>query len=417
MKVELPQHMYDKDAPRPPFNAVPPLLLLAVLAVFCIWQLAGLPGTLLKKFAPPADMPWSGRGFRLVYIDKDGDWVLNRVGYADRMMRYEVSPNGTLTRFADQSFEGSTTDISGIPHGGTPVLSWGAKVKVKGSAAFHLWTQRVKRAAHMDYGPPLPEPSADSAVEGGAASGAQAQQAETQDSTGAPLEPGLSLTRHLPWYVQLADQMMQDHASAVPIDVYLNLAATPAEREHTVALLIGHHYFPVFDSWALVEPYLWLSTDRLKYLHKVHVTQAGDDAVLIPEKSVPLDLGVQVDRSTVMGVDPERKLLFILLATGDRFWFDPQTLDPAGHDKLPGDWRYEYGEIMDGPRYSLYRGLPLSEGGYQRIMGGLMLVLLAALIGLTLLGRHIWKSTSATTTAASSSSASLPSTLQDSDIP
>jgi len=396
MKVDLPVRMYNKAAPRQPLNLGPLLLLLAALAVSCIWQLAGLPGARIQKYVPAADMPWSERGLDFIYIDAEGNWILNRVGYADRMSDYEITPNGVLTRHADKNYEGNTTDISGIPHGGTPVLSWGAKVKVRPSYTYFKWTDRLKREANVTYG----EPAAPPVPEGAA----PAKREE-------PVQPSLSLARHLPWYVQIADRMMEAPGSAVPIEVYLNRAETLEGRSHIVPVLEGHHYFPVFDSWALVEPDLWLTTDRLRYLHRLRVTQAGEDAKVALELSVPLKLEMQAERSCVLGKDPKRQLLFILLATGDRFWFDPQTLAPAGRDKLPGDWRLEYGEVgYSGPNYKLEQGWPLSEDGYQRVQGALMVVLLASLLGLTLLGRRAWKSTSATTTADTSSNGSSSAT-------
>lgn len=402
MKVELPERMYRRNARQIMRLRLPPrlaMLLCSALALAALWQLGSFPGSQIRKFDPPVDMPWSGRGLGHIYIDAEGNWVINRTGYADRYKRYAISASGTLTRTREANFIGAESDISGISHGGTPVLSWGAKLKVKASISYREWVTRYRDEHKPDQA--KGEPGTDPEKEIGA--------------TGrdiAPAAQDVPLRSHLPTYVRLADEAMRSGDSYIPIEVMPERATSESDKRRVDLVLKGHHYFPVFDSWAFIEPDLWLTSDRLRYLHHLRVEPDGKSAKVLVEKSVPLDLGAAiVDRSAVAGVDPVAKQLFIVLASGERFWFDPQSLAMTKTEKLPGVWEFEYAEIgYTGKGYSFYRGSPLTKNAYERIIGGLMVVFLGSLLGLGLAWRSTWRSTAEATTEASASNNSSSST-------
>jgi hypothetical protein len=381
VSIELPPHFLGRPRPRPSrgwFAA-----LYCSLALFCLVQLTGLPGSQIRRYRPPADFPWAGCGLREVFIDAQGNWVINRFGYADRCCRYEFSDLVSLSSYPDMDLVAGKTDVSGIPHGGTPVLSWHAKVKIKGSPSFHDWNKSLKDGR------------------------TQASAASQHDAV-AEQSPVLS---RIPWYVRSADEAMQAEGSYVPLAVYPARATSGSESGSLLPILSGHHYYPVFDSWALVEPDLWLTTDRLRFLHRIRLTPDGDGVATSEPTSVEMQLNSAVDRSCVLGVDPPTKRLFILLANGQRHWFDPQTLAPLGSEQLPGCWEAEYAELAAGStQYSFDLGWALTKLGYQRIKAALMVVFLASLLGLAALGRQAWKSTAAATTAAPGSSGTSSAT-------
>jgi hypothetical protein len=96
-----------------------------------------------------------------------------------------------------------------------------------------------------------------------------------------------------------------------------------------------------------------------------------------------------------------------VLATGDRFWFDPETLELRDRDKLPGMWQREHAQLAlpgaqrgDFPQYVL-SGAPLSRPAWERLMAALVLAFLGSLLWLLVEWRTAWRYTSEQTTAAS----------------
>ena len=114
-----------------------------ILALLCGWQLLGqqadLPGTLLKKYDPPADMPWQGLGLGHVFVEPDGTWTIRRKGYADRMDNYVIDPEGGLTKTEDAEVYFDGEDVSGAPHGGRrscETVTWSKSRPLRFTAAF-----------------------------------------------------------------------------------------------------------------------------------------------------------------------------------------------------------------------------------------------------------------------------------------
>jgi len=305
-------------------------------------------------------MPWVGTTLSTVFISQDGAWEINRNGYADRMSRYVISPTGRLTRFADTSGSYLDKDVSGVEHGGSKMMKSRnyVDVKLRPMSPYIAWRKALR--ATEDY------PDAISA------------------------DGNTSFT-------ESADRFIAGYNDYVLVCTF----GVPPYELHEV--LQGHHYFPVFDSWAYIDPYLWITTDRVSHLSRIYVSDREGEMRVAEDVSVPIDLGVPIERDCTVGIDPLNHQLFIVLATGDRFWFDPDTLGRLDRDMLPGCWAPEYASLGNmRPGYNFDLGWPLTQRGYERLMRVLMLVFLLSLLYLAVQWRQAWRYIAGATTVDSS---------------
>jgi hypothetical protein len=349
-------------------------LLAAGLVLLCAWQLLGLPGNMIKRYDPPLDMPWFGFGLSGVFVEQDGRWVIHREGYADRMRKYKISPYGTLAKFEESGVYDLKLDTSGGKGHGV-VLPGGGVLNVKVSRQYYGWLKKVRsgngeRSSTGDVVISTPEP--------GPVTPPPAQSLPSYS------HPGSMPTAQQPYVI---------------VRVYKN--SQPQEYN----VLSGYHYYPVFDSVCYVAPYLWITTDRLHYLHRIYLNDKAGPVEIRVEKTLPLDLGVQVEHDTSLGVDHHRGMLYLVLPTGERYWFDTQQVKLHSQDKLPGVWEAEYACLGDPrPDYSFDRGVPLAKWQYQLLLRCLVVVFLGSLLYLAVQWRQAWKYIAVATTVASSSS-------------
>jgi len=182
-------------------------------------------------------------------------------------------------------------------------------------------------------------------------------------------------------------------------------------------VLPGRHYFPIYDSACVIDPNLWMTTDRITQLHHLRATDAAGEnpkevQIEVKElKSVNLSIPGVEGQDSVLGHDPIRKEIFLLLTDGRRFWFDPQTLAPTGEEQLAGYWKREVASVGHPlGRYGLRTGAALTESGYRRFMSLVVVVFLGSLLWLAWHWRTPWKFTSEATTGDSSSKSSSATT-------
>lgn len=372
MTLRLPEQYY-RLAPDRSRQRRLTALLAAGAAVFCAWQLFGLPGTVIKRYDPPVDMPWFGFGLAGVFVEADGRWVIHREGYADRMRKYEISPTGTLAKFAESGVFDPKLDTSGGKGRGV-LMPGGSVLNVKPSRQFYSWLKQVRSGE-------------------GRRSGTGDVEISTPDPGPVVPQP----TRSLPSYAQ-PDAGLAAQTPYVLVRVYKD--SQPQEY----SVLIGNHYYPVFDSVCYAAPYLWITTDRLNFLHRIYLDDSTGATVIREEKTVPLNLNQQIEHDTSLGVDRHVGMLFLLLSSGERYWFDIDKAELVRQDKLDGVWQAEYGCFGDTrPDYSFDRGYPLTKGQYQLLMRCLVVVFLGSLLYLAVQWRQAWKYIAGATTAASSS--------------
>jgi hypothetical protein len=386
MNLRLPENYY-----RPAPDRAGQRRLLALFAacavVLSAWQLFNLPGTIVKRYDPPVDMPWYGFGLAGVFVEQDGRWVIHREGYADRMRKYKISPYGTLAKFEESGVYDQQLDTSGGKGRGVR-LPGGGVLNVKPSRHFYGWLKQVRsgkgqRTSSGDVEIPTPEP----------------EQAIPHSAGGLPsyAQPGAGTDAQTPYVI--ARVYKHDQA-----------------QEYSV--LLGYHYYPVFDSVCYMAPYLWITTDRLHYLHRIYLDDSTGPTVIREEKTLPLDLGVKVEHDTSLGVDHRVGMLYLVLSSGERFWFDIQQAKLARKDKLPGVWDAEYACLGDPRReYSFDRGYPLTKAQYQLVLRCLVVVFLGSLLYLAVQWRQAWKYIAAATTGASNSSNKSSPTSTDSGTP
>jgi hypothetical protein len=364
MSLRLPRAMYQPSAGAPPRAQWLTALCLAAI-LLTGWQFAELPDAPVRKYDPPVDMPWFGFGLMGVFVEADGKWVIHRTGYADRMKKYEITPDGSLLRSEETGVYDYNRDVSGGKGRGA-MMPGGSVLNVKPSRDYYGWLQHI-RAGGRD-----------------AVTFAQPGQ--------APL-PTFGVPR--------------SRDTQLP---YVVLRVFKSDKVQLWGVLAGYHYYPVYDSVGYVAPHLWITTDRLRYLHLVYLTDAHGPVEVREERSLALDPGEPVTHDTSMGLDRHRGLVYVVLPNGERLWFKPATLEPAGRDQLPGVWAPEYASIGNyGQTYSFERGLPLTEGQYLLLMRSMVVALLASLLYLALHWRYAWKYIVEATTADSSlSGKSLP---------
>jgi hypothetical protein len=367
----------------------PPACLLSLLALGAVSLLVPHDG-LIKRNAAPADMPWFGSGLNSVFVLADGTWVITRSAYLDRRQRYEISPDGALRTFSDRSaFKiGVAEDASGGFSAGARTTQAGSSIGVKPSAEYYAWQSNLESHGGFAFLNPLPanEPAPPYSVTA----------AEVQLKLHAGEEPRTT-----------GDEEVYYHDQTLPpAETGVSIRLNQRDRLVQFDLLPRHWFYEVADDIAFIDPHLYITTDRQRMLHKLRI---DDDRAGLPmlhvECSVATGAPVSFSPRCQVGLDPRQHKLFLLRPDGSRFWFDPDTLAPLGGDQLPGVWEPEYAQfsLRPGP-FSPYFGEPLSQRGYERLMQAAMLVFLASLLGLSLLWRPQWKSTSAVTTADSSSS-------------
>lgn len=350
-------------------------MLLAWLGV-CVaaWQLLGLPGALVKRYIPPADMPWYGFGLAGVFVEQDGRWVIHREGYADRKRKYQLSPAGALSRFTESDVYDQNRNTAGSKGRGVQ-LPGGGVLNVKPSRHYYDWLQYMRSGKG--------ERQAESALRG---------------APGTAVQTGPARPAQLPGYGASPAEI----AAGTP---YVILRVYKDDKPHLYRVLSGHHYFPVYDSVCYVAPWLWLTTDRLRYIHRIYLDDSSGQVELREAGTQVLDPGARIDRDTSLGLDRRQGRLFILLSGGQRCWFDPRTLQLLSRDQLPGVWEAEYACLGDPRRdYNFERGYPITKAQYQLLMRSLVIVFLGCLLYLAVRWRHAWNFIAAATTEASSSS-------------
>jgi hypothetical protein len=363
--TDLPQSFIDPKARRAA-GGLARLWLAMLLALVSGWQVFALPGTFIQVLRLPEDVQGFGVGLRGVFVQPDGTWIIRRANYADRMGRYEIDPAGNLTAFAGSLREDGPNQelLNPLGKGYHDIyLPGGQTLKVQPSRQYHI-QRRAYRDAHVAPLPTLPTPPP----------------VGTEPANAAVLEG---------W-----------KEPYVKVMVY-------GEELLVHPILPDRTFFMIIDSWYFDHPDLWLTTNQLRELHHVRATVKDGAVVVKVIKSIPLQLPVKPEFDTAIGLDPQRNLLYILLPTGERFWFDPQSLEARGQDKLPGVWEREYGQVSlqlarrEFPQYSQAGGWPLTEEGYLRLMRVLTVIFIGSLLWLTLELIGTWKFTSARTTADS----------------
>lgn len=385
MKLRLPETYYrpaqERRRQRRSFA------LVAVLAaVVAGWQLFALPGAQIKRYDPPVDMPWYGFGLAGVFVEQDGKWVIHREGYADRKRKYEISADGALTTFDESGVYDQTRDTSGSKGRGT-VLPGGGVLNVKPSRHFYGWLREMRA--------------------GGSEVKADALLAQPP----ATAAPGPGFSGPLPRYGVSGAELAAGNPCVI-LRVYID------DKPYEHKVLAGYHFFPVYDAVCYDAPWLWLTTDKLRFMHKLYVDDTSGAAVIRAELTRPFDPQLKVDHDTSLGVDRRAGLLFLLTSSGDRFWLDPETTALKRRDKLPGVWRAEYACLGDPrPDYNFERGYPVSKQQYELLMRSLVIIFLGSLLYLAVQWRQAWKFIAAATTGASRSNSRSSTTSADSDTP
>jgi hypothetical protein len=366
--TDLPQSFYMEKA-KGQGGLRANIWIAVLLTIASGWTLFGLPGSPVHLLRLPEDMPSFGMGIADMYVDTDGTWIIKREHYADRMHRYELHPDGRFEKFRgalrgdrNPEMEGGSIKKDNL------MMAEGHIPKVKPSRQYHQKLLEIRRAKVKDA--PVNKDTAPVTREQ-LAIDAEARRTNLK-------EP----------YVIVMVYSMDDVSARF--------------------ILPDHTFYEVLDSVHFRHPDLWLTTDSLKYLHRVKATDAGGKVVIEPLKSVKLGPALKTEFDSKMGLDPTRKLLYILLPNGEVYWYEPQSLKFVEKQQLPGQWEREYAQLgftptsKDWPYYPEGSGMALTEHGYRRLMRLLAVVFIAGLIWLGLELTRAWRSTSGQTTAATS---------------
>lgn len=337
-------------------GTTPGLTILRVgallVAVFCGWQLVGLPGALIRKYVPPFDMPWYGFGVKQVAIDEEGNWHVARDGYADRASYYIIRPGKQPEKFDVVPPQLYKLDRSGSISVQSVEFAAG-ELAVKSSGQYWAWRSRLKNLAHT-----------------------RRERDTAYESTGARDFVGPSLPQEP--------------------NVVLNYS-NPGQ--HIFRVLEGYQHYPVFDGAAALAPNVWLTTDRGRNIHRLVFHGLENNVPFQAVVTKPTILKANLAHSALLGVLADQDLLFMVLPSGRTDYYNAHSLEFIRSEQLPGDWRREYGELMHpSGTYSFYQGLPLAQSGYNRIMRTLMLLFLLSLITLALSWSTAWNSISDRTT-------------------
>jgi hypothetical protein len=358
-------------------------LALLFVALCCALVLLAPPESgILKRNLPTPDMPWEGFGIAEVYITPAGNWLISRREYVDRVPRYQINPNSTYVPLRESITPYRDADVSGSFSSNRQVTPAGSTLRItsRRGTGYRLWMQLMRDDPRLaDYLNPLP--------------GGQPAEAAAE----VPFVGPLRLKQR-----ELLDAMPSG------ITVIFN----QHEQIVPVTVLPGHWLYEVYDSACYVDPYVYVTTDRQRVLHKLRLTDHGDTTAVSVERSVELAAhGAAPASSRCRLVHDPRRGICILRTDGSVEVYDPQTLEHSASEQLPGVWEIEYAAYDLRPgTYNPQLGTPLTRRQYERAMQGLMLGFLASLLGLALLWRPQWKSTSAATTADSSSSGGSAST-------
>lgn len=391
MSVEFRREMLEPPT-RPPITTAGVMLLAGLLTLLCAWQLFGLPGAVLKKLRIPEDMPTFGFGLAGVNIKPDGTWVIRREAYADRMGRYEISPDGLLTKQRQTGLSEEPNVIGTL--GRMPVKMEGrAYLQVRPSQAYFDGQQELRRKFEKKSGRSI--------------GGKEPLDRLEHSQLGEPPPPAklVGQAAKTPLYVLLNISQVN---SSVPENRLPETVSSVGDYEYHV--LDGHQFYRSIDSAAYRAPDLWLTTDRGKLLHRLKVSETEGGILVGVLKTVETGFTPLPENSIRLGREPSSGRLFIVRPSGERDWYDPESLALLAEEKLPGDWEREFGAITLAPEtgrdylnYSTYGGWALTEAAYKRIQRGLLLVMLGGLLVLVCLWRTPWRFISAATTAASSS--------------
>ncbi|MDQ3024603.1 MAG: hypothetical protein M3R04_09515, partial [bacterium] len=241
--TELPQSFYKEE-----LRANGPLrmhaLLAGMLALASGWALFGLPGTPIHLLKQPEDVPFFGMGLAQLDVSPDGKWVIRRQWYADRMGRYELDSNGTLTKhrgalrpMVDGMHE-EWDDLDDLQ------MAEGHTLKVVPSRGYYIERQDYRR--DLGYEP------------------LNVGQQE--------LNPD-----------QLARQKAIEHKGWK--EPYVIVMTYGAEGPRAHLILQGHTYYEVLDARSFRHPNLWITTDRVKFLHRVRATDVGGKVQIEVEKT------------------------------------------------------------------------------------------------------------------------------------
>jgi hypothetical protein len=354
-------------------------------------------------------MPWShGYGLSEVYISSDGTWTITRREYVDRKQRYTITARGELITQAQSERPYSGEDVSGTFNENWVGVKDGTTLRVtsRRKSAYWEWLSAMQRERLEDYENPLPaldqvrdEPALSSqAAPDHDDQKAAAQVTDSEDKPGSDsLEDAAvpvldspdtsSLTapttsQETRLAKQATREMLDNHYTAV--SVVFNMRNQLIDIE----ILRDHWFFHVYDAACFVDPYLYLTTDRQRVLHRCLIDQSEQlprverihSVVLAPWPRQP-------DRRCRLVHDPLRGLC-ILQPDGTRHWFDSETLQQLGSDKLPGNWEPEYASFDLRPGYhNAFLGHALTKAQYERCMRGILLTFLACLLGLV----SIWR--------------------------
>lgn len=368
-------------------------LLLAALSG---WHIFYLPGSALKRNTAPPDFSGMNYGLRQIWIEGDGRWTLWREGYLDRMQMYFIDPDGRLSTQRDKliAFEGK--DVSGVAHGSPKIMASGHGLKLRGSPSFFKMIRdlrppdvpgEISQISYEMHSPPIPPPAEHGELRDAEADGA---------SEGLPHRlPDYYSPGPDSWRLDDDGQLREEDGIIVQVS------------DKMLQLLPGHVYYPSRDSYAYLEPHLWIVSDCQRWLHRIDASYEQGEVVLTPAVAQPLDIITRTNRDCIVGRDPRSKELFIALADGGLLWFDALTLTPLREKRLPGEWRQEYASLsLAALPHSPDLGWPLSETAYRRLMELLMVVFIGSLLVLVTVWRKAWKFTSAVTIADSSSNSS-----------
>jgi hypothetical protein len=375
-------------------------LLLAVLSG---WHVFDLPGNALKRNVSPPDFAGMNYGLRQIWIEASGRWTLWREGYLDRMQMYFIDPAGRLTTQRDKILSFDGVDVSGVAHGSPKIMASGHGIKIRGSPSYFEWIRRLRPAdapgsiseiswemqrnrheARAEPSQLKPEAGAETAADKAQSRVPPPDYYEPrEDDWAAPAEGGLNEEDGI--IVQVSDRLLQ--------------------------VLPGHVYYPSRDSYAYLDPQLWIVSDQQHWLHRIETSVVDGEVVLTPRVSRELGISGRTNRDCIVGRNPISGELFIALADGSLLYYDAQTLQALHAEQLPGEWRQEYAALsLAALPHSPDLGWPLSRAAYRRLMALLMVVFIGSLLVLVTAGRKAWKYTSAATTADTSSSSSSSST-------
>ena len=357
MSIQLPERYYRPErgraARRPHY-----VWLAILLTVASGWLLFSLPGTPVRRYIPPADMPWYGFGYVGVFIERNGTWVIQRSGYADRMGRYNITPAGELSRQRETGTY-SGEDASGSGARGSK-MPGGSVLNVKPSPQFYEWLRNYRfRGVQLDTSGPV-------------------------------------LSYPVPSYTD--DNYRVNKQPFTIVRVYRDDVA------HEFAVLVGYHHYAVYDAACFVSPYVFMTSNQLQYIHRLYVDDTKG-IVVREELTRLLPEIIHTGHDAVIARDPKSGMMALLVTSGDRYWINPRSLEVVKHDKLPGQWNQEYAAIFNGHEpYNFDLGYPLTERGYKLLMRSTVIVFLASLLWLASLWSKAWRFTAAATIADSSSS-------------